>query len=580
MSGFEAAGLALAILPLLINQLDGYVQGIETLGDFRTKRYRGKLDYYATNLGSQQTIFINTLERSLESVIEYEDGVDSLGDDELKALWEKPSVQSLLQRKLGRSYMPFLRNMNQLSFLLKDLSRRLGWDKKPVAKAWEDSSTFNREVRKFKDIFSKNIYERIFKEINTANEQLAKLIEQSEYRCAVKKQRISKRPLQRLRQNRKHAKSLHNAIIKGNYWACSCRDQHTIYFILDKSSSETNTSSKSSLTPRFRMVVGSPQAAKYAGILANAHEIEAESDDFPSEPKVPEDKQATVQQVTVYPGDRSKNAKGSFALKDDCASVFSERSLPLSLISDMCLTLSKIVTKETELTKKEFLGCVADGCQWHYMYHLRKIAECGTAQSLTELLQSSSTVLQAQMNGSIFFSQKDRLSLAVNLAYSVLELHGNWLKPTWRARDIIFMRNLTSSIGHPTLVLSISSAKKTSKMCHEAATSGLIRNKVLFPLGLVLIELSLCQSLESLCIAEDYDDNEADANLKTASRLLQYVYSQSGPIYCDVVEQCLFWHWKTGYTLEDERIQDDVYQKIVFPLVENLSNFVGISQRP
>jgi hypothetical protein len=40
MSGIELAGIALAILPLLITQLDNYMQGIETLGDFRTRRYR------------------------------------------------------------------------------------------------------------------------------------------------------------------------------------------------------------------------------------------------------------------------------------------------------------------------------------------------------------------------------------------------------------------------------------------------------------------------------------------------------------------------------------------------------------
>lgn len=132
MSGIEIAGLALAVLPLVINQLDNYVQGLETLGDFRIKRYRSRLDQYASNLGSQQAAFINTLERSLEGVIEYADGFDNLGQDELKAIWERPSVQSFLQKKLGRNYTPFLRTMGQLSVLLKELYRKLGWDEIPA----------------------------------------------------------------------------------------------------------------------------------------------------------------------------------------------------------------------------------------------------------------------------------------------------------------------------------------------------------------------------------------------------------------------------------------------------------------
>ncbi|CAI7646494.1 unnamed protein product [Penicillium glandicola] len=572
MSGFEAAGIALAILPLVVNQLDNYVQGIETLGDFRTKRYRSKLDHYATHLGSQQAAFINTLERSLEGVVEYEDGVDSFGDDELKALWQKPSVQSLLKQKLGRSYMPFLRTMCQLSVLLEDLSRRLGWDKMPAEKAWDDSSAFNREVKKFKDIFSRSIYEKIFNEINSANEQLAKLIEQSDHRSGVQKQRISQRPLKSLRRNRKHAQSLHKAILKGQHWACSCRDQHKIHFFLDK----PNPKSDKSHTPGFRMVIASPRAA---GTLVNAHEIETESDYSQSTPEIPEAKLVTTQSTEVQSKHKKGKGKVSFSLQDDCVSVISKRLSPSSPISDICLTLSKMRNNKPEFTEKRFLGCVTDGSQWHYMYHLRGIAESHNVQSLAELLESSSSILQAQMSGAFFFSQKDRLSLAVDLASSVVELHGNWLKSTWRAHDIIYMREPASSIGHATLVLSVSGAMDTSTMCMESATSTLIRNEILFPLGLVLVELSLCQSLESLRTAADRDDNEANANLKTATRLLPYVNSQSGPLYGDVVEQCLFWHWKAEYTLEDENMQDEIYQRIVFPLAENLKNFVGMSQR-
>lgn len=155
------------------------------------------------------------------------------------------------------------------------------------------------------------------------------------------------------------------------------------------------------------------------------------------------------------------------------------------------------------------------------------------------------------MKGAFFFSQRGRLSLAVNLAYSVLELHGNWLKTLWRARDIMFVQQPASSLGHPALVLSVSNEMHTSRMCRNTATSALIQNEILFPLGLILVDLSLCRPLEVLRAPVDHDENEAKANLKTAARLLQYVESQSGPLYVDVVERGLFWRWKAGFTLED-----------------------------
>ncbi|CAG8929380.1 unnamed protein product [Penicillium salamii] len=573
MSGIEVAGLTLAILPLVINQLDSYVQGIETLGDFRTKRYRRKLDHYATNLGSQQAAFINTLERSLEGVIEYEDSFESIGHGELKALWEMPSVQSLLQEKLGRNYLPFLRTMSQLSALLEELYLKLGWDRK----AWEDSSAFNKEVKKFKHIFSKSIYENLFNQINAANDQLAKLMEQSDHRSWVKKKRISNRPLQRLRLHRKHAQSLHNAILQGKHWACSCRDQHTVHFLLEESFPETNTMGDELSTPRFRMVFVCPRAIEHAEALANAHEIEIKSDYSPSPPEASEARNVTIQSTEVHSKHQKGNVNFSLSLQDECVSVLSEKPL-LSPISDICLTLSTMATKEAGFAEKRFLGGITDGFQWHYMYHLREISECQKAQSLEELLESSSTIFQAQMKGAFFFSQRDRLILAVNLAHNVLELHGNWLKSPWRARDIMFIRDPTTSIGRPALASSVSGVMDKS-MCRETVTSALIRNEILFPLGLVLVELSLCQPLELLRIAEDQDENEASANLKTAARLLQYVNLQSGLSYGDVVEQCLFWPWKQGFTLEDETIQDEIYQRVVFPLAENLKSFVSMSQR-
>ena len=97
----EAAGLALAILLLRLNQLDNYVQGLKTLGDFRNRGYRRTLEGYLTRLGNEHTFFINTIERSLEGVIEYRDGIESDKVGQLKELWEKPGLQSMLQEKLG-----------------------------------------------------------------------------------------------------------------------------------------------------------------------------------------------------------------------------------------------------------------------------------------------------------------------------------------------------------------------------------------------------------------------------------------------------------------------------------------------
>jgi hypothetical protein len=124
----EVAGVALAVLPLLLNQLDNYVQGLETLKGFRAKRYLRELEGYYTSLDTQQTIFVNHLLRSLEGVVVYEDGIDDLNNHPLGDLWKNEALHSALKDKLGRNFQPFMQTMKEISDLLEDLSLKLGWD--------------------------------------------------------------------------------------------------------------------------------------------------------------------------------------------------------------------------------------------------------------------------------------------------------------------------------------------------------------------------------------------------------------------------------------------------------------------
>lgn len=120
--------MALAILPLLLNQLDDYVQGLQTLKSFRSKRYRRTLYEYFSNIGTQHTLFLNTLERILDGVVEYEDDIDELINNPSGGCWQRVELQKKLENKLGRSYAPFMAEMNQLSGLLQDLKAKLNFE--------------------------------------------------------------------------------------------------------------------------------------------------------------------------------------------------------------------------------------------------------------------------------------------------------------------------------------------------------------------------------------------------------------------------------------------------------------------
>ncbi|OQE23488.1 hypothetical protein PENFLA_c011G04324 [Penicillium flavigenum] len=569
----EAAGVALAILPLIINQLDNYVQGLETIKSFGAKRYRRELESYSSSLGTQQAIFVNTLERALDGVVEYEDGLDELRNNPLGDLWKRKNLQASLHEKLGRDFYPFNQMMIEIATLLEELSRKLGLDKKNVALNYRvDQSVIKKEAKKFRDIFSKSIYLDLFARIDAANRILNTLVEQSDYRTTIQKRRISKRPLLRQRRAQKSARSLHNAIIRGKYWKCACLDQHSIHFVLSYPSEDTNDGSKESPgCPRFRMIFPSSSSIDLA---TGWCEVEAESDTIRSNVD-PLDRFPHQGNQERAPFAKQK-AKVQFAFdessEDEPFMISDMPSVPP--IVDICSTLSTVEIN-TDGETNELIGFISDENHRHNMYYVRKLAGNLRSQSLAELIAASSDFFKAPGSGSFLFTWGHRLRVAVNLACSVFQFHGSWLKSQWRSRDIMFTKTSAGDIDKPYVRWNVGSDLDTWSMCRDKPTSSLIQSEILFPLGLVLVELSLCQTLEALRIPEDDDRVEAYVNLKTATRLLQVVEEQSGTEYEKVARRCLLWPGTKEPTLESEKMQDEIFQLIITPLVENLRNFEG-----
>lgn len=112
-------------------------------------------------------------------------------------------------------------------------------------------------------------------------------------------------------------------------------------------------------------------------------------------------------------------------------------------------------------------------------------------------------------------------------------------------------------------------------MCKNKKPSVLVRNEVLFPLGLTLVELSLCQNLDDLYMPEDHDIVPAHTSLKTALRYLHVVGAESGVDYANVVDKCLRWHGSGEESLEDEAFQERVFRDIIVPLMQELSHLEG-----
>ena len=101
MSGIEAAaGLALAILPLILSAAKGYDN---VLGPFlRYKRFAKEAKIYSKELDVQRTIFRNECRNLLEEVIEH-DAASSMLELLTKETWSDCQLNDRLLEQLGES---------------------------------------------------------------------------------------------------------------------------------------------------------------------------------------------------------------------------------------------------------------------------------------------------------------------------------------------------------------------------------------------------------------------------------------------------------------------------------------------
>lgn len=448
--------------------------------------------------------------------------------------------------------------------------------------SWDDASAVEREVKKFKDVFSKSVYSDLLSKIDNANASLKTLIEQSHHRQENRrKHRVSKKPLLKYKAARKHASNLYNAVVRGKYWKCPCKESHCVHLRIGEPSEALDDHESAPGLLKFRMAF----STKVLDPLSTTSWLWEEVESIPELLELPAVAQKAITSTSYTTGHEPvTDKKVQFAVVTTALQSLPWPKVPnippILPIPDFCSVLCKI-SASGSLTK--YMGSISpddsDASHRYCFYLMDKHEKSVETRSLEDLLGSSLHNTGTHGTRPAFrFSRRDRLYLAATLASSTLQFYGSWLQEHWRSRDILFPQlkdGAKSQVENPYLAGHAVSESKSGP-AKRTITNPLIANDVLFPLGLVLVELSLCQSIAALRVPEDEDVIEAYANLKTATRLLdERVYSESGCKYGDVVNSCFRWSETRNSTADDEDFQELVFHKIVLPLIEDLKDFEG-----
>lgn len=182
---------------------------------------------------------------------------------------------------------------------------------------------------------------------------------------------------------------------------------------------------------------------------------------------------------------------------------------------------------------------------------------------------------------------KERLQLALILASTMLQLHTTpWLSERWGKSDILFLRQLGGTraplIEQPYISKAFRSSKALPSTCAilgKSPSTSIIRNKSVFDLGVLLIELCFNKSLEQIQTPDDLDDDgkvNSYTSLATANRLIPKVYDEAGIRYGDAVRRCIRCDFdQREETFESDEFRQAVYQRVVVPLEDDLRDFCG-----
>ncbi|KAL9113632.1 MAG: hypothetical protein Q9227_002370 [Pyrenula ochraceoflavens] len=178
---------------------------------------------------------------------------------------------------------------------------------------------------------------------------------------------------------------------------------------------------------------------------------------------------------------------------------------------------------------------------------------------------------------------KDKWTLAVILAHAALHCSNSpWLCNDWSKEHITFFRK--DSSGGPDLSRPYLTVNFTRRLSGAVGDTSLLDQQLspaLESLGILLLEIYLSEPIESRWSQEDLTKDgqpNEHTNLTTAFRLLQASEGDQPLGYRRAIEACLECDksFASNIDLNSEKIREQVYDDIVYPLEQELEHGFGL----
>lgn len=161
--------------------------------------------------------------------------------------------------------------------------------------------------------------------------------------------------------------------------------------------------------------------------------------------------------------------------------------------------------------------------------------------------------------------------MALTLALAVLRLYDTpWLVPSWDLCDIYFLRDARGNYLLDRPYVSFPIGTPAAVKSQRAYRRRLVKNEIVFALGVALIELSYAKALHNLTEAPDLDENgnrDIMTEYATVTRLAGNLHQRELPNYAKATTRCINFNFETlAYDLNDQDFRARFYEGVVMPL--------------
>jgi hypothetical protein len=251
----------------------------------------------------------------------------------------------------------------------------------------------------------------------------------------------------------------------------------------------------------------------------------------------------------------------------------------LCINENFCLQLRNFINQARPSTKAVgYLG--HQGSQRHLIYVDAK-SQRVTQGNDTSLLKSLRQLLRSTDNAgpsSPILLHYERLRLARQLSTAVLQFRSTpWLANPWNSNEILVSTSEPSStttndttmtkFHEPFVSAYIRNPYDTPARSNTLPSRTLIRNQLLFRLGVMLLEIAFQKPLDEMKETTDTDgQDDSNADFWAADRLRHQVSACLAPRYAEVVRKCIHCDFGKDFDLTATKLQEAFYQDVVCEL--------------